>query len=206
MKRFYALLSYLRLKDESFAAKAAVIVLSFTGNTYYPGVIPEVVAFTDAAKDFAEALSSAADGSKLSKAVRDAARLVANRAMEDLVAYVNLNGKTREALLSTGLPVSANEVVVSADPEILGIKFFYGPNSGTLEILVRRSNATSVTVEICADAIITPSSVWILAYQTIGRAKFTDLTVGKAVWCRAIAAGTRNRRVVSAAVQSKVVQ
>jgi hypothetical protein len=206
MKRFYALLSDLRLNDENFATRTAVIILAFVNNTYFPGIIPEVVAFTDAAKDFTEALAKSFNGTKLSKAVRNAARDAANRALEDLVAYVNLNAKTLEALTSTALPISTNEVTISGDPVIHGVRFIYGPNTGDLEVVVKRSDAPGTLIEVCSDATITPQAVWIPSYQTSARAKFTNLPVGNAVWCRVTASGTRNRKAVSNPIQSKVIQ
>jgi hypothetical protein len=180
-------LGFTQLTDADADAFSANVITKLTGNTAFPNLPVALAALTAQYNTFHTACAAAAEGGKIVRAARDAAREVLDTSLRSIAAYVqSIAGQDLTVLLSSGFEaVNTNRTQAPLDtPNFTKIEhgnttqLFVSvsavANARSYEIQAKTATGNWQTVSVVAQSRnivlekLTPGTVYDLQVRAIG--------------------------------------
>ncbi|HEY0668654.1 MAG TPA: hypothetical protein VGD22_10785 [Sphingobacteriaceae bacterium] len=189
---------YARLSDANLDFKAQAVIISLTGNAYFPTTVPSLTDFTTVKTDFSTAMNNAVSGDRTAIALKNQAKSVLTEAMRLLAVNIEFLAKgDRAKLVSSGFDLAADGENVPPLAAPADFKITDGLNPGELRFVVKRvPQAVSYVHEYTEDPV-TPDSKWISKISTSREHVFTGIRSGVRVVGRTGAIGRKGQEAYS---------
>lgn len=182
-----------QLANDAFEAVCRLILVSLTGNVYFPEPVPPLETYSDAIENFSNLCSVAKDGTKNDKRLRDDARAVLNDLTKKLAQYVTIVADGDAIKLGTsGFPFvkSWQPTPPLAVPENLKLA---NSGSGKINVSVDAvANSKVYLIQFTKDPL-TDSSQWTSINSSKRKLLVTGLTPGTTYWFRVAVLGVRGQ-------------
>ncbi len=182
-----------QLANDAFEAVCRLILVSLTGNVYFPEPVPPLETYSDAIENFSNLCSVAKDGTKNDKRLRDDARAVLNDLTKKLAQYVTITADGDAIKLGTsGFPFvkSWQPTPPLAVPENLKLA---NSGSGKINVSVDAvANSKVYLIQFTKDPL-TDSSQWTSINSSKRKLLVTGLTPGTTYWFRVAVLGVRGQ-------------
>lgn len=199
-KPFRALIGLSKFTDASIVPFVEFILVSLTGNAFFPSPFPVLETVQDVLTDYKAALIEAGSRDRNKIAVKNQLRAQLNDLVKQLGYYVNniANGDYT-MIVSSGFPVSKQpepRVVAVPDAPVI----MPGKNPGTLVSKVKACSGATGYVHYLTQAPLTENSEWLTSATTRTVFEFTNLQPGTQYIAKVAAIGSNNQVVFSITV------
>ncbi len=180
-------LGFTQLTDADADAFCANVIAKLTGNTAFPNLPLTVAGLTAQYTTFHNACAAAAEGGKIARAARDAARTVLDTSLRAIAAYVqSIAGQDLTVLLSSGFeaintsrtqtPLETPNFtkIEHGNTTQLFISVTTVPNARSYEVQAKTGTGNWQTVSVVAQSRkivlenLTPGTVYDLQVRAIG--------------------------------------
>ncbi|MBD0285504.1 MAG: hypothetical protein ICV79_08785 [Flavisolibacter sp.] len=195
-----------RLSDPNLLVKAQDVLQAMTSNVHYPDPSPPLSALQAKITEYSNALSAAADGSKVQKLIRDEKRQELISLLHALSKYVLFSASSQAVAASSGFTVAKEPQPAPPMSPPHNPSFANGSNSGELIAATNKvPGARAYLFQYTLDPL-SGSSVWQAQVGSTRETVLRNLPVGQRIWCKVTAVGAHNQVLCSEASLSKVVQ
>lgn len=206
MKKATLIRDYSKLSDAKLNLKAEDIKLALTGNANFPVTDPTLTVFSASSEEFTVALTNAAQRGKVAIAEKNEKRANLLSMMNALAINITaLADGSKVKLLSSGFDLAIETPSRSQLAAPTNFILTDGPNSGDLKLSIKAvKDARSYNYELTPEPL-TADSLWSTKGSSSSEFVFTNMEVGKRMFCKVTAIGTRGQ-VMSTNILSRIVQ
>lgn len=200
-------LDFDRYGDDALLVLVNFLVLSLTGNVFFPTTDPTLASFQTVIDAYASALSAAQNRGKTEISAKNARR---QELIDLLISLANdvtkqANGN-EEALVSSGFPLTKTRQPKPPLGNPVIAKVEVSDIAGQLDVTLNSLDGARTFVYRYTPDPIVEGSVWTSINSTQVKQTLTGLETGKRYWIQVVAYGTNNQMTMCDPVLSKIVQ
>jgi len=196
-----------RYGDAALLVLVEFLLLSLTGNIFFPVIAPSLANFQTAITAYSTALSAAQNRGKAEIAAKNARR---QELIDLLLSLANDITKqadgSEEALVSSGFPLTKTRQPKPPMGIPVIAKIEVSDNAGQIDVTLDSLDGARTFVYRYTPDPIVEGSVWASRNSTLVKQTFTGLETGKRYWIQIVAYGTNNQMTMCDPVLSKIVQ
>jgi hypothetical protein len=195
-----------RLSDANLLLKAKSIIFSMTDNEFFPDPDPSLAVMQAGADGFASGLSTAVEGGRLEKSLKNEKRQQLIDLLHSLSNYVLFKADGNElAAITSGFTIGKAYSRSGDMVKAVNLKLTDGPNAGELVFSFSKVKGSKSYIYYYAPVSDNGDEVWESLTGTVSKVTLRGLKSCTRYKCKVMAIGVRGQKTISDVV-SRVVQ